>query len=167
MVSFYLPPLLNEPNVRVVVRWRGARASNAEIAALRQLLPELRDRPAADVFREARSVGEWVLATCDPGYARRLCEQAERAGLVAVIESVPAPVLRAVSDDEVVAGLTAGGRPVGDYFLVGGLVCAVNGRDELMARLIDNESLSAATTAYLRRVGARECGSYQEFAAGR
>jgi hypothetical protein len=164
MVSFCLPPRPDEPDVRVVVRWRTGCASYAEIVALRQLVPELRDRPAADVFREARDSTEWVLATCEPDEARRVREQAERAGLLVVVEPAPLPVRRVVPDDEAVAELTANGRAVSDFFLMGGLACSVTG-DELTARCIDDGALSAATTAYLRRVGAREYGSYQEFVA--
>jgi hypothetical protein len=72
-----------------------------------------------------------------------------------------------VPDAEVVAELTFGGQAVADFFLVGGLVCHVNARGELMARSIDDPELAAATTAYLRRVGAREFDSFAAFQAWR
>ena len=105
MVSFYHPPLPHKPDVQVVVRWRNGRASHQEIAALRQLLPELRDRPIAEVFRETRATSEWVVATCHPAYARRHREQAERAGLVALV----AADITVASDDEV--DFVAGNQP--------------------------------------------------------
>ena len=89
IVSFWLPPLPHEPDVRVVARWRDGRASTAEVAALRRLLPELRDRPVVKVFRAARAATEWVLAICHPAHARPIREQAERAGLAVVVEPVP------------------------------------------------------------------------------
>ncbi len=151
--------------MRVVARWRDGIASTAEVAALRRLLPELRDRPVAAVFREARLSNEWVLATCHPADARRIREEAERVGLAAVVEPAPAPEFRAVSDGEVVAELTGNGYSVTDFFLVDGLVCSVNARGELMGLSIDDEALAAATKAYLRRAGVREYASYQEFVA--
>jgi hypothetical protein len=146
-----------------VVRWRTGVASCEEVAALRRLLPALRARPASDVFREARGVTEWVVATCEPYYARQIRGAAERAGLVAMVEPVPPPDLRTVDDDEVVAELAAGGRDLTDFFLLDGLVCSVNVRGELLGRRIDDEALAAAIKAYLRQVGAREYASYQEF----
>ncbi|MBA4189497.1 MAG: hypothetical protein C0467_16030 [Planctomycetaceae bacterium] len=93
MVSFYVPRQPYKPDVQVVVRWRNGHASHQEIAALRQLLTELRDRPIAEVFHEARAMPEWVLAICNPGDAQRLRDRAERMGLVAVVEPVVVPHL--------------------------------------------------------------------------
>jgi hypothetical protein len=133
------------------------------VAALRQLLIEVRNRPIAEVFREARATAEWVIATCHPALAWRSVEQAERAGLVAVVEPVVAPDVTVVPDDEVVAALSIGGLAVADHVLIAGLVCCVNTRGELMAKSIDDEALARATTAYLRRIGAREYSSYQDY----
>lgn len=165
MVSFYLPSLPDEPDVRVVVRWRDGHASHAEIAALRQLLPELRDRPAADVFREARASTEWALATCHPAHVPALRKQAERVGLIVIVEPVTPPALRTVPDGEVVAELVACGLAVADCFLMDGLVCSIDTHGELMGLSIDDEALAVATKAYLRRAGVREYGSYPEFVA--
>lgn len=74
---------------------------------------------------------------------------------------------RAASDDEVVAELTSGGHAVADFFFVAGVVCFGVPRGGLVARSIDDPALAAATEAYLRRMGAREYGSYQEFIADR
>jgi hypothetical protein len=153
--------------VRIVARWRGGCASVAEVAALRQLLPELRERPAADVFNESRATDHWVIATCRPAEARRVREQAERAGLVVEVESVPEERLRVVSDEDVVTGLTSGGMSVSDYILVWGMVCAVNARGELVGLSIDDDALAAATKAYLMRVGARSFANYEEFVQAR
>jgi len=166
MVSFYVPPQPHKPDVQVVVRWRNGHASHQEIAALRQLLPALRDRPISEVFREARGMPEWVLAICNPGDAQRLRDQAERAGLVAAVEPVVAPDLTIVTDDEVVAGLTGDGLSVADHFLMAGLVCSINPHGQLMGLSIDDEALALATTAYLRRAGVPEYASYQDFVAG-
>lgn len=86
MVSFYHPPLPDEPDIQVVTRWQNGRASCEELLALWRFLPEVRDRPASEVFRQARSSTGWVLAVCHPAEARRICELAERAGLVATVE---------------------------------------------------------------------------------
>ncbi len=74
---------------------------------------------------------------------------------------------RFVPDAEVVSTLTFNGQAVEAYFLVRGLVCHFNTRGELMARATDDPDLSAATLEYLRRVGAREFGSFAEFQAWR
>lgn len=74
---------------------------------------------------------------------------------------------RTVPDAEVVAELVYNRQAVADFFLVGGLVCHVNARGELMARATDDPDLAAATTAYLRRVGVREFESFAAFSAWR
>lgn len=163
MTTFWVPPLPDQLPVRVVAQWLGGSASVAEVAALRQLFPELKDRPAADVFKEAREADSWVITTCRPSEARQLSEQAERVGLVIEVESVPEERLREVSDEEVVAELTCDGSAVSDYFLVWGMVCAVNARGELVGVSIDDDALAAATKAYLTRVGARSFATHEEF----
>jgi hypothetical protein len=79
----------------------------------------------------------------------------------------PARPTRVVPDDEVVAELVFNGQAVSDYFLVGGLVCHINRRGEMMARATDDPDLAAATTAYLLRIGAREFESFAGFQAWR
>lgn len=165
MVSFLLPPMCLLAEVQVVVRWRNGHASHRELAALRELMPELRDRPASEVFREARQTTEWVVVTCYGGEAQRRRDDAERLGLVAVIEPVVKPDVVIVPDAEVLEGLSRGGLSVSDYFLVGGLVCHLNGRGELMTRIIDDGALSTATTAYLLRHGAGRYASRADFEA--
>ncbi|VTU02020.1 ---NA--- : [Gemmataceae bacterium] len=66
-------------------------------------------------------------------------------------------------DAEVVAELTACGAGVADYFLIGGLVCSVNLRGELMGCSIDDEDLAASAKAFLRRLGAPEYPSLQAY----
>ena len=74
-----LPPLLAvEPDVQVVFRWKGGRASNEEVRALQRLLPELRDRSLSDVVQEIRSSTEWILATCHPTRARGIASKPSR-----------------------------------------------------------------------------------------
>lgn len=151
--------------MQVIVRWRNGRASPQELAALRELIPALQDRPASDVFREARQTNEWVAVTCFWGEACRRRDEAERLGLVAVIEPVVKPDLVIVPDTEVLEGLSHGGLSVSDYFLVGGLVCYLNGRRELMGCLIEDETLSVATARYLLRHGVKQYATYADFAA--
>jgi hypothetical protein len=79
----------------------------------------------------------------------------------------PVRLTRAVPEEEVVSELVFNGQAVADYFLVGGLVCHINARGELMSRVIDDPDLATATIAYLRRVGAREFGSLAEFQSWR
>lgn len=86
MVSFSLPPLPDEPDVQVVARWRDGRASLAEVMAVRRLLPAVRDWPASQAFEQARASSGWVLAVGHPAHARRAALEAERAGLVVVVE---------------------------------------------------------------------------------
>jgi hypothetical protein len=159
MTSVCLPPLPDEPVVQVVARWRTGVASCEEIQALRRVLPDLREMPIADVFRQARSVSEWVLATCQPREAWQHREPAEQAGLVVVIQPAPERQYTIVPDEEVIEELTAGGQAVTDYFLVGGLVCS----GDLVAMIIEDADLSRATSEYLRRIGASEYSSYEEF----
>lgn len=165
MTSFWTPPLPDLPHVRVVARWRDGRASNAEVAALRRFLPVLRDRPAAEVFREARASAEWVLATCHPAHATWIREQAERAGLVAAVVPGPPRHWRPVPEEQVIAELTAGGLAVADFVVVAGALCSLHPNGQLMAHIIEDGGLAAATRAFLRRVGVREYGSFQEFTA--
>jgi hypothetical protein len=77
----------------------------------------------------------------------------------------PVGTPRPVSEAEVVAGLTSGGLAVTDYFLLGGALCFVNPGGQLMAHIIEDDDLSAATKAYLRRAGAPEYGSFDEYRA--
>jgi hypothetical protein len=69
----------------------------------------------------------------------------------------------AVSDDEVIAELTACGEAVSDYFLIGGGVFFVNRRGELMSSAIDDPELAAAVVGFLRRLGVREYSSYNQY----
>jgi hypothetical protein len=71
----------------------------------------------------------------------------------------------AVSDEEVVAELTAGGMSVADFFLIDGLICFVNARGVLMARVHSDPASAAATKAYLRRVGTPEYPSWEAYHA--
>ena len=66
-------------------------------------------------------------------------------------------------DSEVVAELTAGGIGVLDHFLIGGLICSVNARGELMGMSIDDPDLAVSAVAYLRRVGVPEYPSLQAY----
>jgi hypothetical protein len=84
---------------------------------------------------------------------------------VAYTREVRKPVI--LPDAEVVAELTACGAAMCDYFLIEGLVCSINVHGELMGCSIDDEDLAVSATAYLRRVGAREFGSFPEFQAWR
>jgi hypothetical protein len=72
---------------------------------------------------------------------------------------------RPVSEAEVIAGLTAAGLAVTDHFLLGEALCFVTPGGQLMAHIIEDDDLSAATKAYLRRVGAPEYGSFDEYRA--
>ena len=80
---------------------------------------------------------------------------------VAYSPEVPQPVL--LPDAEVVAELTASGKAMSDYLLVGGLVCSVNIRGELMCCRIDDEDLAASAKVYLRRLGVPEYPSIQAY----
>jgi hypothetical protein len=73
--------------------------------------------------------------------------------------------MNAISDAEVVRELTAGRAAVSDYFLVDGDICSINSRGELGMMAIDDAVLAAAMVAYLRRHGAREYSSFEEFQA--
>jgi hypothetical protein len=80
---------------------------------------------------------------------------------VAYTPEVREPVI--LPDAEVVAELTADGAAVPDYFLIGGLVCTVNARGELIGCRIDDEDLAASAKAYLRRIGVPEYPSLQAY----
>jgi hypothetical protein len=49
------PPDTPFPRVRLVARWQGSGPSAQELAALRSLLPEVRDRPLLELAQEVRS----------------------------------------------------------------------------------------------------------------
>ena len=86
--SFSLEPHL--PRVRLVVRWRGGDPSSRELAAIRKLLPHVRDRSLLDLAREARTSAGFVLAVVPPELAEDTREAAECLGLQ--IESQPGSV---------------------------------------------------------------------------
>jgi hypothetical protein len=86
MTSFCLPPLPDEPEVQVVAKWRNGIASLAEVMAIRQLLPAVRNWPVSQAFEQARASSGWVLVVCHPARALRAVEEAERVGLTAVVE---------------------------------------------------------------------------------
>ncbi len=95
---------------------------------------------------------------------------AELSGVLAEYGLVYTPEVREpviLPDAEVVGELTACGATISDYFLIEGLVCSINARGELMGCSIDDEDLATSATAYLRRFGAREFGSFEEFQAWR
>ena len=68
-----------------------------------------------------------------------------------------------VPDEEVIALLTTYGRSVGDYFLVGGLACSGGHPGGMIAMSIDDPALSVAVAAYLRRIGATEYATGEEY----
>ena len=80
---------------------------------------------------------------------------------VAYTPEVRQPVM--LSDEEVVAEMTACGETMSDYFLINGLVCSVNVRGELMGCRIDDEDLAASAKAYLRRLGVPDYPSIQAY----
>jgi hypothetical protein len=86
MVSFCLPPQPDEPDVQVVAKWRNGTVSLTEIVAIRRLLPTVRDWPLSRVFAQARASSGWVLTVTQPAHARRAVQEAERVGLLAVVE---------------------------------------------------------------------------------
>ncbi len=135
------------------------RLTDQPISACREALVQA-DGDLMAVVRELR----W--SPCCGIYA----SDAELAAVLAEYGVTYTPEVRKpviLPDNEVVAELTACGTAISDYFLIEGLVCSINSRGELMGRSIDDEDLSASATAYLRRVGAREFGSFEEFQAWR
>ncbi|WP_052558487.1 hypothetical protein [Gemmata sp. SH-PL17] len=67
---------------------------------MRRFLPDVRDRSIAEVLRETRAAPDWVLAMCDPIEARRVCELAQRAGLIAIVEDIPVDGLGPVFNEQ-------------------------------------------------------------------
>src|SRR5262245_6884299 len=67
--------------VRVAVRWQAAEPSPRELLALKQFVPELRDRPVTDLARQAKGSSEWELGTHPLYFARGLREEAKKCGL--------------------------------------------------------------------------------------
>ena len=67
-----------------------------------------------------------------------------------------------MTDAEVIEELTAAGPTVADYFLIGESPYCVNNRGELLGMAADEEAIEAMV-AYLRRVGAHEYSSHEEF----
>ncbi|VTR93518.1 unnamed protein product [Gemmata massiliana] len=99
--------------VRVVARWREGRASHEEVLALRRFLPDVRDRPLVEVLREVQAVPDWVLAVCHPLEARRVCELAQRAGLIAIVEDIPVDGLGPVFNEQLARHLNLTALSVG------------------------------------------------------
>jgi hypothetical protein len=111
---------------------------------LMAVIRQLRGSPCGGIYASDAEVAA-VLASCGVTYAPE-----ER-------QPVTLP------DSEVVAELAAGGLAVADYFLIDGLVCAVNARGELVGCAIDDEDLAASARAYLRRLGVPEYPSVQAY----
>src|SRR5688572_19416635 len=55
------PSAADLASVEVFIQWKGVRASNEEIVALRQFGLELRDRPLAEVFAAVHEFTIWPL----------------------------------------------------------------------------------------------------------
>lgn len=78
-------------SVDVVIQWKSVRASAEEILALRQFVPQLRDRPMAEVYAAAtHETARWSLGRHARFIARGIQADAARFGLNVVIESVEA-----------------------------------------------------------------------------
>jgi hypothetical protein len=61
-----------------------------------------------------------------------------------------------ISDEEVIAALTANGRTVDDYFILDGLLPGfATEKWSQVALLIEDDALAAACVQFLRRRGAR------------
>jgi hypothetical protein len=75
----------------------------------------------------------------------------------------------AVSDDEVIAELTADGTRVEDHFLIGPEICIVNRNGQLISMVIeevegeDGGAMYFAIVEVLRRHGARVYRSHEEY----
>ena len=69
----------------------------------------------------------------------------------------------AVVENDVIAYLTADGRTIANYFLIGTLVCHRNVRGEPMAHAIDDPELAAATMSYLLGAGVQQYSSGPEY----
>ena len=81
------PPDMPLPRVRLVARWRGGGPSPQELAALRSLLPAVRDWPLAELAQEARESAGWVLGVFPPDKAGPPQLAAEQARLVVESQS--------------------------------------------------------------------------------
>jgi hypothetical protein len=79
----------------------------------------------------------------------------------------------AISDPEIIAELTGGGARVEDYFLIGYDICAVNPDGLLSSPLIEDMpgekpgEMHFAVLDFLRRHGANEYKSYEDYLAAR
>ncbi len=138
------------------------------VVALRKLtdLPWSKCRQA--VVEAGGDVGEVVRRLRGSPCCWLQVSDAELAAALAahgVAWAPPERTPRPVSEVEVVAGLTSSGLAVTDYFLLGGALCFVAPGGQLMAYIIEDDDLSAATKAYLRRAGTPEYGSFDEYRA--
>ena len=72
----------NEQKVHVVIRWQEKKASLPEIAALRKLLPGLKESPSWHVLQQARDQENWELGLFDYAEAIDLRDQGRELGLI-------------------------------------------------------------------------------------
>jgi hypothetical protein len=87
MTSLPIPPEWLR-QVRVVIHWRGERASKEELLAIRHFLQEFRDRPISELLATFREAPHWSLGTMSWHCARARQREAEPIGLkIAIYET--------------------------------------------------------------------------------
>jgi hypothetical protein len=78
------PPIPNPKDlerVRAAICWRDGRPSHSEMLAMRQFIPEFRDRPMHELHTVLNDAPNWPLGEHTRGSARRIQEQARKFGL--------------------------------------------------------------------------------------
>jgi len=69
MVSRVLPIARYDVKVRAVLTWRGDKPSPVELAGLRKVVPEFRDRGLLDVVETIKHKSSWELGVFPRPYA--------------------------------------------------------------------------------------------------
>jgi len=83
-----MPSSADIESVEVIIQWKNGRASADEIIALRQFVPELRDRPMAKICAAVHAASEWPLGRHARFLARGIQADAAKVGLTVVIKAV-------------------------------------------------------------------------------
>src|SRR4051812_25305133 len=83
-----VPSPVDLVSVEVAVQWKNVRASAEEILALRRFVPELRNRPMAEVYAAVLETTRWPLGRHARFIARRIQVDDARIGLNVVMETI-------------------------------------------------------------------------------
>lgn len=77
------------PRGRLIIQWSSKPPGPKDAYAIRQLIPEFKDKPFGEILAEIRSKGEWVFDELTRRQAEELERRVVELGLTAVLEFPP------------------------------------------------------------------------------